>query len=42
MVGFLKELWCVLMHRRYRRARVVGLFDCECACEKCDRAWIVN
>jgi hypothetical protein len=35
-------LWCFLFHRRHHHAHIVGLFDCECQCEKCGRLWQVN
>jgi hypothetical protein len=41
-VGALHALWCFLFHRRHRQAHMIGLFDCECQCEKCGRLWLVN
>lgn len=38
----LMALSCVLAHRRLWRAHIVGLFDCECQCEKCGRRWMAN
>jgi hypothetical protein len=35
-------IWCSLFHRRFHRHHIVGLFDCECQCEKCGRLWVVN
>jgi hypothetical protein len=41
-VARVRAFWCFLFHRRYRRAHIVGLFDCDCQCEKCGRLWMVN
>ena len=27
-----RTAWCILLHRRFRRSHIVGLFDCECQC----------
>jgi hypothetical protein len=27
-----RTAWCMLLHRRFRRSHIVGLFDCECQC----------
>jgi hypothetical protein len=37
-----QALRCSLFRRRHHRSHIVGLFDCECQCEKCGRLWTLN
>src|SRR5215470_6508713 len=32
----MRSVWCWLFHRRWRTASVVGYFDAECWCSRCE------